>query len=46
MITFEIGFLGLKFSMLRIFISIPVFIVLGVIMGRYFEKHNCKINNV
>jgi uncharacterized membrane protein YraQ (UPF0718 family) len=46
MITFEIGFLGLKFSMLRIFISIPVFIVLSVIMGRYFEKHNCKINNV
>jgi uncharacterized membrane protein YraQ (UPF0718 family) len=46
MLTFEIGFLGLKFSLLRILISIPVFIVLGIIMGRYFDKNNCKINKV
>ena len=46
MVTFEIGFLGLKFSLLRILISIPVFIVLSVIMGKYFERNKCKINDV
>jgi len=46
MITFEIGFLGLKFSLLRMIISIPVFIALSIIMGKYFEKNDCKINNV
>lgn len=46
MITFEIGFLGLKFSLLRILITIPVFILIGIIMGKYFEKKNCTINKV
>jgi len=46
MITFEIGFLGLKFSLLRILITIPVFILIGIMMGRYFKKNKCKINEV
>ena len=46
MLAFEIGFLGLKFSLLRIFITIPVFIVIGIIMGKYFEKNDCKIKDV
>jgi len=46
MLTFEIGFLGLKFSLMRILITIPVFILIGIIMGRYFKKNNCKINEV
>ena len=46
MLSFEIGFLGLKFSLLRILISIPVFIVLSMIMGKYFDKNECKINDV
>ncbi len=46
MLTFEIAFLGLKFSLLRIFITIPVFIVIGIFMGQYFKKHKCKIKNV
>jgi len=46
MVTFEIAFLGLKFSLLRIFLSIPVFILIGIIMGKYFDKTNCKINNI
>jgi len=44
MITFEIGFLGLKFSLLRILITIPVFVLVGIIMGKYFKRNNCKIN--
>lgn len=46
MITFEIGFLGLKFSLLRILITIPVFILIGILMGKYFKKNCCKINEV
>ncbi len=46
MITFEIGFLGLKFSLLRILITIPVFVLIGIIMGRYFKRNNFKINEL
>ena len=45
MLAFEIGFLGLKFSLIRIIISIPVFIIIGVIMGKYFNRNNCIIND-
>jgi len=46
MLTFEIGFLGLKFSLLRLVLSIPVFIFIGIIMGKYFDKHKKTINKV
>ena len=46
MLTFEIGFLGLKFSVLRLLLSIPVFVLVGIIMGRYFDKHKGTINEV
>ena len=45
MLAFEIGFLGLKFSLLRIFISIPIFIIVATIMGKYFTKNNCEVKN-
>ncbi len=45
MLAFEIGFLGLKFSLLRIFITIPVFIMVGITMGKYFEKNKGEIKN-
>jgi uncharacterized membrane protein YraQ (UPF0718 family) len=32
MLTFEIGFLGLRFSLLRTFITLPVFIAIAVVM--------------
>ncbi len=46
MLTFEIGFLGLKFSLLRVLLTIPVFVLIGIIMGRYFNRNNCKIKKV
>jgi uncharacterized membrane protein YraQ (UPF0718 family) len=46
MLTFEIGFLGLKFSLLRILITIPVFVLIGIIMGRYFKRNGGRINEV
>lgn len=45
MLAFEIGFLGIRFSLLRILISIPVFIIVGMMMGAYFTKNNCVIKN-
>lgn len=38
MLTFEIGFLGLKFSLLRTLFSLPVFVVIGVIMEKYVGR--------
>ena len=46
MLTFEIGFLGLQFSLLRLVLSIPIFILIGFIMGKYFDKHKGTINEV
>jgi len=37
MITFEIGFLGLKFSLLRTLITLPIFIIIGYIMEWYLK---------
>ena len=45
MLAFEIGFLGLKFSLLRIIISIPIFVILGIIMGNYFDKNKYEVKN-
>jgi uncharacterized membrane protein YraQ (UPF0718 family) len=38
MLTFEIGFLGLKFSILRTVFSLPVIILIALIMERYFKN--------
>ena len=43
MITFEIGFLGLKFSLLRSLISIPVFIFIGYLMEWYLKHKQFEI---
>lgn len=45
MLAFEMGFLGVKFSLLRILISIPVFIIIGLVMGRYFTKNNLVMHD-
>lgn len=43
MITFEIGFLGLKFSLLRTLITLPIFIVIGYTMEWYLKDKNFEI---
>ncbi|MFW6145601.1 MAG: permease [bacterium] len=43
MLTFEIGFLGLKFSMLRFMLTIPVFILIAVIMERNLRNKSYEI---
>ena len=43
MLTFEIGFLGLKFSLLRTLFTIPVFIVISILMEKYLQNKNFAI---
>jgi uncharacterized membrane protein YraQ (UPF0718 family) len=43
MLTFETGFLGLKFSLLRTLISLPVFIALGYFMEWYLRNKNFDV---
>lgn len=43
MLTFEIGFLGLKFSLLRTMISLPLFILTGYLMERYLTGKNFEM---
>lgn len=45
MITFEIGFLGITFSVLRLILTIPVFILIALIMERYLREKKYAIQN-
>ena len=38
LMTFEIGFLGLKFSLLRTLFTLPVFFIIGILMEKYLGK--------
>lgn len=40
MLTFEIGFLGLKFSLLRTAVTLPVFITISYLMELYLKDKN------
>ena len=39
LITFEISFLGLKFSLLRTLFSLPIFFVIGILMEKYLGNN-------
>lgn len=45
MLTFEIGFLGLKFSLLRTLISLPVFIAIGYWMEWHLKNKNFDVKH-
>ena len=45
MLTFEIGFLGLKFSVLRTLFTLPIFILIGFVMEAYLRNKQFEINN-
>jgi uncharacterized membrane protein YraQ (UPF0718 family) len=38
MLSFEIGYLGLKFSLLRTVLTLPVFIIIAILMEKYFGR--------
>lgn len=45
MVSFEIGFMGLKFSMLRLAFTLPIFLGVGILMesllGKDYEMRIC-----
>lgn len=43
MITFEIGFLGWKFSLLRTLFSLPIIIIIGVVMEKLFKNKSFEV---
>lgn len=43
MLTFEIGFLGLKFSLLRTLITLPLFILIGYLMEWYLKDRDFEV---
>jgi uncharacterized membrane protein YraQ (UPF0718 family) len=43
MLTFEIGFLGLKFSILRTILTIPMFILIAIVMEKYLKTRNFQV---
>ena len=43
MTIFESSFMGIKFSLIRLIISIPLVILSSVWLGHYLEKRNCRI---
>ena len=46
MLTFETGFLGIKFTLLRTALSLPVFYFIAVILEKILEKTNFEVREV
>ncbi|MFH1429518.1 MAG: permease [Candidatus Margulisiibacteriota bacterium] len=46
MLTFEIGFLGLKFSLLRTLFTIPAFILIAIVMEKYLQNKYFEIKEL
>lgn len=43
MLTFEIGFLGWKFSLLRTLFSLPAIIIIGVVMEKLLKNNSFEV---
>ena len=43
MTIFEASFLGIKFSAIRLFVSLPLVIAASILLGNYLTKRNYKI---
>ncbi|HEX2936405.1 MAG TPA: permease [Bacteroidales bacterium] len=46
MLMFEVGFLGLKFSLLRTLVTLPVIISIAIIMEKYLKNKDFKVKDV
>ena len=46
LLTFEIGFLGWKFSLIRSLVSLPIIILIALVIERYLKNKNFEINKV
>jgi uncharacterized membrane protein YraQ (UPF0718 family) len=45
MTLFEASFLGIKFSFIRLLISIPLVVCSSICLGDFLQKNNYKVNN-
>jgi uncharacterized membrane protein YraQ (UPF0718 family) len=43
MITFEIGFLGWKFSLLRTLFTLPIIIIIGILMEKLWKNKSFEV---
>lgn len=43
MITFEIGFLGWKFSLLRTLFTLPIIIIIGIVLEKLLKNKSFKV---
>ena len=43
MTIFEASFIGIKFTLIRWLISLPLIILSAIWLGAYFKRNNCKI---
>lgn len=46
MTIFEISFLGLPFTIVRLMVTIPLFLLIGILMGEILKKKNYKLNKL
>ena len=46
MTIFEASFLGIKFSAIRLLVSLPLVIITSILLGNYLTKRNYRIRNV
>lgn len=45
MLTFEIGFLGWKFSLIRTMLTLPMIILIAILLDKYFKNRKFEIYN-
>jgi len=45
MTIFEISFLGLPFTIVRLLVTIPLFLLIGIVLGTILEKKNYKLQD-
>jgi len=43
MALFEISFMGVKFTTIRLLVSLPLVIITSILLGNYLNKRNYKI---
>jgi uncharacterized membrane protein YraQ (UPF0718 family) len=43
LLTFEISFLGLKFTLLRTIVSLPIFVLIAIILEFYLKNKNFEV---
>lgn len=45
MTIFEISFLGLPFTVVRLLVTIPLFLLVGIVMGKVLKARNYRLNS-